>query len=75
MNAYNLEWSAFKDALETLAPYDEEIALIIDTIDSFGINMSNEEIAQKYFSTVDLYIESYKNDVFNTIEKRNALLQ
>jgi len=75
LNAYGIQWASFKNAIRTLAPYDEEIAIIYDIFDSAAKNMSNEEVNQTYYGSRELIIDSYKNNLFDCIGKRNALLQ
>jgi len=75
MHSYAIKgWTYFFDAIKTLAPYDEEIAMVLNTVDPWAVSVDNEEITAKYYSTLEQTKESYRNNVFNVIEKRNALV-
>jgi len=68
------QWYNFDCAIWALAPYDEEINIIAQTL----ISKSEDDITninQVDYSSIEKCIETYKSDKFDFIARRNALLQ
>jgi len=75
MNQASLnQWKYICTALIELAPYDEEIKLLLEDWSALYNNMTPEEV-NACFETVEKAKETYKSGKFNVEEVRNALLQ
>jgi len=73
-NSYGLTWRSYREAIMTLAPYDEEMALIQETFGTW-VTLDLDDIKANYYSSIEQTKESFRNNTMNKIEKRNALLQ
>jgi len=65
-------WNYFADALNILAEYDQEIAMMVEISNPDGL--SNEDF-ESSFETRAATLQTYKEDRFNELEQRNALLK
>jgi len=72
--SYREYWDYAYQAITTLAPYDAEIALILNTFDPIANGVNYNEIREAY-STIPSSIKTLKADKYQAIAKRNALLK